>query len=83
MAAVNNIRAQRVCSRAALSRVRIHSPEVVLRAVDERHWHLVGVALLQFGVAVDINYGVSLAGLGTNGSHLRYRVVAQVTALPR
>jgi hypothetical protein len=54
----------------------------VLRAVDEGHGHLIGIAALQLRVAIDINHAVRLADLGTNGSHLRYRLLAQMAALP-
>ena len=53
----------------SLEPCRIDAPKVVLRAVDKCHWHLVGVATLQLGIAVDINDRVALAGLGTNGRH--------------
>jgi hypothetical protein len=54
----------------------------MLRAVNEGYGYLIGIAPLQFGVAVHINDGVVLAGLSTHGSHLGYRLVAQVTAVP-
>ena len=82
MAAVNNMGSASP-QQGGLEPCRIHPPEVVLRAVDECHGHLVGVAPLQFGIAVDINDRVALAGLGTNGCHLRDRLVAQVAALSR
>jgi hypothetical protein len=61
----------------------IHAPEVMLCAVDERYGHLIGVAAPQFRVAVDIEHRVALAGLGTDGSYLCYRLITQMTALPR
>lgn len=54
----------------------------MLRAVNEGYGYLIGIAPLQFGVAVHIDDGVGFASLGTDRSHLRYRLVAQVTALP-
>jgi hypothetical protein len=53
----------------------------VLRAIDEGYGHLVGVALLQFWVTVDIKYRVRLAGLGTHGSDLCNRHITQMAAL--
>ena len=55
----------------------------MLRAVDKCHGHLVGVAPLQLGIAVDINDREALAGLGTNSGHLRDRLVTQMAALSR
>jgi hypothetical protein len=54
----------------------------MLNAVDEDYGHLIGVAPLQFRVAVDIHYRVPLTSLSTNGSDLGYRLIAQMTALP-
>jgi hypothetical protein len=54
----------------------------MLRAVDEGYGHLIGVAPLQFRVAVDINHLVRLPGFGTDGGHLRDCLVAQMAALP-
>jgi hypothetical protein len=54
----------------------------MLRAVDEGYGHLIGVAPLQFRVAVDINHRVRLPGFGANGRHLRNRLDTQMTALP-
>lgn len=61
---------------------RVDPPKVVLRTVDEGYGHLIGIAPLQLRVAIDINHLVRLADLGTDGSHLRYRLLAQMTALP-
>lgn len=54
----------------------------MLRAVDEGYGHLIGIAPLQFRVAVDINHPVRLPGFGANGRHLRDRLVTQMAALP-
>ena len=54
----------------------------MLRAVNEGYGYLIRIAPLQFGVAVHIDDGVGLAGLSTHGSHLGYRLVAQMTAVP-
>jgi hypothetical protein len=54
----------------------------MLRTIDEGYGHLVGVAPLQLRIAVDIDRRVFLAGIGTNGSHLSNRLVAQMATLP-
>ena len=54
----------------------------MLRAVDEGYGHLIGIAPLQFRVAVDINHPVRLPGFGANSRYLRYRLVTQMAALP-
>jgi hypothetical protein len=54
----------------------------MLRAIDERYGHLVGVAPQQLRIAIDIYDRVALASLGTNGRHLCERHVAKMAALP-
>ena len=54
----------------------------MLRAVDEGYGHLIGIAPLQFRVAVDINYPVRLPGFGADCRHLSDRLVTQMAALP-
>jgi hypothetical protein len=54
----------------------------MLSTIDEGYGHLVGVTPLQLWIAVDINNRVSLAGIGTDGSHLSNRLVAQMATLP-
>ena len=54
----------------------------MLRTIDEGYGHLVGVTPLQLWIAVDINNRVSLAGIGTDRSHLSNRLVAQMATLP-
>ena len=54
----------------------------MLRAVDEGYGHLIGVAPLEFRVAVDINYPIRLPGFGADCRHLSDRLVTQMAALP-
>ena len=54
----------------------------MLRSVDEGYRHLIGIAPLQFRVAVDINYPVRLPGFGADCRHLSDRLVTQMAALP-
>jgi hypothetical protein len=53
----------------------------MLRAIDERYGHLVGVAPPQLRIAIDIYDRVSLASLGTNGRHLGERLVTKMATL--
>ena len=60
--------------------MRVDTPEVVLPAVDERHRYLVGEALLQYRVGVDVDLHEGLPQLGTDGCDDGPRLVAEVAA---
>jgi hypothetical protein len=55
----------------------------MLRAIDEGDRHLVGVPPLQVRIAVDIEYGVTIASLCTDSRNLGNCYVAQVAPLAR
>jgi hypothetical protein len=54
----------------------------MLCAIDEGYGHLVGVALPQLWIAIDINYGILFTGLGTDSRNVANCLIAEVATLP-